>query len=497
MKNTESEELLSVEMLLQEISDAFVSLDTEWRYRFVNDRALSLMNKREDELIGNSIWDVFPEMVGTIFEKKFRSAMNSRRQVSFEAFHAVSKTWFEVRAYPHGSGISIFYTDITDNKKAHEIVEASEKWFHNIANNAMVMIWSSSINKGFNYVNNTWLKFCGRSLQQELGLGWLDSVFEEDRNRVLLQYDEAFNRRVEFRTEYRLLHHDGTYRWVSHAGIPLYNADKTCIGYAGTCIDVNEQVLVYQELERMVVERTAELSAVLEREKEQNIQKSRFVSIASHEFRTPLSTMLSSLGLMEQYLAMNDTVKVEKHVVRIKGSIKHMINILNDFLSLDKLEQGSVQIEKSIFRLDTCLEETIEELQPMLKPAQSISYDYTGLHSIYSDEKMVHNVMLNLLSNAIKYSDEDIRVQVSVDDQKIHISVADQGVGIPEAEQPSLFSKYFRASNVGNVKGTGLGLNIVQRYIELLNGTIHFKSNPADGTTFYVHLLNNNPIAGA
>jgi signal transduction histidine kinase len=108
---------------------------------------------------------------------------------------------------------------------------------------------------------------------------------------------------------------------------------------------------------------------------------------------------------------------------------------------------------------------------------------------------MIHNVMLNLLSNAIKYSDEDIRVQIRVDDQNIYISVADQGVGIPEAEQPSLFSKYFRASNVGSIKGTGLGLNIVRRYIELLNGTIHFSSNPKDGTTFYVHLPNNSIAA--
>ena len=104
MKYTESEELLSVEMILQEISDAFVSLDKEWRFRFVNDRALFLMDKEEAELIGNSIWDVFPETIGTIFEKNYRSVMNSRRQVSFEAFHAVSKTWLEVRAYPHGSG---------------------------------------------------------------------------------------------------------------------------------------------------------------------------------------------------------------------------------------------------------------------------------------------------------------------------------------------------------------------------------------------------------
>ncbi len=488
IEKTEPEEYLPANEILQGISDAFVAIDRTWRYRFVNNWALLLMKKNSDDLIGKTIWEVFPDALGTIFEENYRKVMNERVQVSFEAFYEASGMWLEVRSYPLKHGISIFFSDITEKKKAHEIVEASEKWFHNIADSSPVMIWSTNTDKDFNYVNSTWLKFCGRSPDQELGRGWINGIFEEDRNRVIQRYTEAFDGRTEFRTDYRMLCKYGAYRWVSQVGKPLYAVDKTFVGYAGTCTDIDEQVMAHLNLEKRIEERTTELSAVLQREKELNSQKSRFVSIASHEFRTPLTTMLSSLGLMEQYHALNDTAQIFKHMQRAKGSVRHMITILNDFLSLDKLEQKNVEVEMKLFNLDECLKETIEEITPLLKKDQDVLCNYTGPRAVNTDKKFLQNILLNLLSNAIKYSESDITVKIKVDSLQIHIAVIDNGVGIPEEDQKLMFNKYFRASNVGNVQGTGLGLNIVQRYLELLHGKISFISTPGRGTTFEISI---------
>lgn len=486
MKNIQPEGYPDLEEMLKGISDAFVYLDQSWHYRFINDNALLLLNKSRDELLGKTIWNAFPDIVGTVFEENYRKVMEERIHIAFAAYSPVSRMWIEVRAYPHGQGISIFFSDVTQKKKAFEIIEESEKWFHNVADKSPVMIWSANTDMFYNYVNDTWLHFTGRGPDQVLGNGWSNDIFDEDKERVIDMYQNAFKREVSFRTEYRLQYRDGTYRWVSHAGKPLYAPDKNFLGYTGTCIDVDEQVMVYRQLEKKVSERTAELTAALEREKELNSLKSRFVSIASHEFRTPLSAMLSSVELMEQYQKIDEPAQVLKHMNRIKGSVKHMINILNDFLSLDKLEQGAVIMEPQVFNLEEFILETVEELYSTLKVDQHILCNYDGLKEVNTDKNILHNILMNLLSNAIKYSESDIDLQVDVNNLQVNISVTDHGIGIPEKDQQLMFRKYFRASNVGNIKGTGLGLNIVQRYVELLNGKISFKSEYGKGTTFNV-----------
>lgn len=165
-----------------------------------------------------------------------------------------------------------------------------------------------------------------------------------------------------------------------------------------------------------------------------------------------------------------------------------MINILNDFLSIDRLEQGATKLENENFNIERLIEDVVEELTPIVKPNQAIQYHFRGIAAVNTDKKVVHNLLTNLLSNAIKYSDKDITLNVDVTDTNIHLSVIDQGIGIPKKDQKFMFKKYFRASNVGNIKGTGLGLNIVERYIELLGASISFTSTINKGTTFNVNI---------
>lgn len=249
-----------------------------------------------------------------------------------------------------------------------------------------------------------------------------------------------------------------------------------------------------EELEEKVRERTLKLTESLEREKELNTMKSRFVSMASHEFRTPLTAILSSISLIDSYKKEEQEGKRKKHVERIKSSVKNLIDILNDFLSLEKLEQGKTETLKEEFDLYEFSKEIIEEVNVILKQGQRINFIHNGGKKVVQDKKILRNVLLNLLSNAIKYSGEnkEIFFLVDVSDVSTLIKIKDEGIGISEEDQKNIFEKFFRAKNANNIQGTGLGLHIVKRYVELLEGTISFTSKLEEGTTFNIIFRQNN-----
>ncbi|MEX1132570.1 MAG: PAS domain-containing sensor histidine kinase [Flavobacteriales bacterium] len=238
-----------------------------------------------------------------------------------------------------------------------------------------------------------------------------------------------------------------------------------------------------------------ELHQALEAEKELNALKSRFVSMASHEFRTPLSTIMSSVDLIGRYTENSPEERTHKHVERIRAKVRELTGMLNDFLSLDKLEQGSVSCNPAELDVVHMSIELIEELRSLAKPGQEIEYDHIGNERIvFQDRAMLHNVLSNLLGNAIKYSPENKRIDLTtvIDAGTLTIQVKDSGIGIPLEDQQHLFERFFRAGNAFTVQGTGLGLNIVRKYLDLMGGLITFVSTPGEGTTFTVTIAQRN-----
>jgi len=246
------------------------------------------------------------------------------------------------------------------------------------------------------------------------------------------------------------------------------------------------------KLEEEVTERKRaeeEVRKSLEKERELNELKSKFVSIASHEFRTPLSTVLSSASLIQQYKNKGEFDKVDKHVSRIKSSVNHLTLILNDFLSLGKLEEGKVETNKERINLENFMSEISEEVQSFLKEGQQIKiHCEQGANEIHTDMSILRNILFNLISNASKYSEPNKTVSVSCsrNNSATTFSIRDEGIGIPKEDHKHMFDRFFRASNAGTIQGTGLGLNIVKRYTDLLNGTITFTSEYGKGSTFIV-----------
>lgn len=267
-------------------------------------------------------------------------------------------------------------------------------------------------------------------------------------------------------------------------------AEETLKDYAAHLEELVEQRT--QSLQQLVTELQSakeEVSQSLEKEKELGQLKSRFVSMASHEFRTPLSAVQLSASLIDKYAGAFNNPNISKHVAKIKNSVANLTGILNDFLSLEKLEAGKVQASFQSFDLVKLAEEITEELQMVAKENQNIIYQHTGTESMVRlDPNLVKNCVINLIGNAIKYSGENTFIQFNTEiiPDKCVITVQDNGIGIPESDQKHLFEAFFRAHNTGNIPGTGLGLNIVARYTRLMNGQVDFKSNVNQGTVFTI-----------
>ncbi len=245
-------------------------------------------------------------------------------------------------------------------------------------------------------------------------------------------------------------------------------------------IDLQTEVKRREETERQVRQ-------ALEKEKELNDLKSRFVSMASHEFRTPLSGIMTSASLLEKYQKEEEQPKREKHLKNIKKSVRNLTSILNDFLSLDKLEQGGTQYHPTEFKIAAFLNELIEEFKLTSRANNEVSFTCNAEDSIVTqDQEIIRNIIANLMSNAVKYSDENAPIDLELKFEKefFVLDVRDHGCGIPEDDQKHLFKKFFRAGNVTAVQGTGLGLNIVKRYVDIIGGEISFTSKVNEGTCF-------------
>jgi PAS domain S-box-containing protein len=251
---------------------------------------------------------------------------------------------------------------------------------------------------------------------------------------------------------------------------------------------VKNRTLILEEAIQELEKTKRDLHNALDKEKELNELKSRFVSMASHEFRTPLTTMMSSLSLIRKYAETGDIANQEKHMGKIKSMINNLTDILNDFLSVSKLEEGRVENHPEAFDLQAFITETISEMQPLTNGKLVITNEYSGNTMVNLDKRLLKNILFNILSNGIKYSPEGktITVRSEVGEDSVKISARDEGIGISKEDQKHLFQRFFRGNNASHIPGTGLGLSIVAKYAELMDAVIELNSVEGKGTIFTI-----------
>ncbi|HNR19291.1 MAG TPA: PAS domain-containing sensor histidine kinase [Bacteroidia bacterium] len=255
---------------------------------------------------------------------------------------------------------------------------------------------------------------------------------------------------------------------------------------------VKERTQILEEALNQLEQSKKELSEALTKEKELNELKSRFLSMASHEFRTPLTAILSSASLIEEYNKTEQQEKRSRHIERIKSGVNNLNDILSDFLSISKIEEGKVIAEFRSFNIKQLAADVVSEMNALLRHGQKINYKHSGNELAILDPKLIRNILINLISNAIKFSPDgkSITVETANNNSITKIKVKDEGIGISSEDKKHLFERFFRAQNATNIQGTGLGLNIVANYAQLLNGNITFESELDKGSTFIIEFEN-------
>jgi PAS domain S-box-containing protein len=474
----------------------------------VNPSLLTLFGYKKDELIGQKIEILVPTRAKTKHVKQREGYSHNpkkrrmggdldllaKRKDGSEFSVEIGLSYSKVN---NDTKITAIVTDITErvetskklkklNKALEEKVtertlelEKSKKLYDLISRNfprGIISVFDKELK--YVFTEGQELDRVGFTSQQLIGKKYTERYKGEHKSLIKNKLNEVFEGRgLSFEYE------DTGVFYVVNA-VPLKTQNRKVDQVLFIEKNITDSILAQQKLQNN-----------LAREIELNEMKSRFVSMASHEFRTPLSTIMSSASLAGKYVTEPDQPKREKHINRIQSSVKNLTIILNDFLSIDKLEDGKIQLTESDFLLFELVQEVVGEMEYFLKKGQKITINSTVSEKqmVVSDRNVIKNILINLLSNASKYSPVESNITLAVDtfNEGIKIDVVDKGIGIPKKEQEKLFnSRFFRAGNVTNIEGTGLGLTIVKKYLSLINGDISFESEELKGSTFTIKIPN-------
>lgn len=492
------------EILFETAAEGLVVADRQGFICVANPRITEMFNYTEEELLGQKVEVLIPNE----YRKKH---VGHREQYNHHPTKRSMGIGMDLRAkrkdgsiFPVEVSLNHFeingemmvmalISDVTERKKADEKIlqlnaelekrveerthalEESQLLYRTIARNfpnGMISVFDKDLN--YIFAEGLEMYRMGITSDELKGTNYLSRLPDSIKNNIQNNLKKVFQgENISFEIEVK-----GRTYMLNAVG--LQNQDG----------DINQILVVEQNITKL---KTAEenMRSALEKERYLNELKSRFVSMASHEFRTPLTSVLSSTSLLSKYMGKEGTEeKQEKHINRIKSSVHHLTAILNDFLSLDKLEEGKVELHLTTFDIKEFASELTEEIQEMAKKGQQISYEHEGETEVNLDKQMLKHILNNLLSNAVKYSleDKEIIFRTSIDKDGLTIMVKDNGIGIPKEEQAQMFERFFRAKNAFNIQGTGLGLNIVKKYVDMSGGSISFESESGIGTTFVVKL---------
>lgn len=382
-----------------------------------------------------------------------------------------------------------FITDITQRKKAEEEIREKEVQYRNLANSGLALIWTSNTEKLRTFFNEPWLKYTGRTMEEEYGNGWTEGVHPDDYDHCLNTYVTAFDKREPFVMEYRMKHHSGEYRWILDMGTPNFNSNGEFVGFIGHCFDISERKRMEDDL-----------IIAKERAEESDRLKSAFLANMSHEIRTPMNGILGFAEILKEPDLTGE--EQQDYIEIIQNSGKRMLNIINDIIDISKIEAGLMKTEI----METNINEQINYMYTFFKPeveakGMKISF-HTSLPSseaiIKTDKEKLYAILTNLLKNAIKYSDEgsiDFGYILKSDNKRgeLEFYVKDTGIGIPKERQEAIFERFIQA-DIEDKKarqGAGLGLTISKSYVEMLGGRIWVESEHSIGSTFYFTLPYN------
>lgn len=498
LQKNATEEIEKLSLVASKTNNPVMITDSAGRLEWVNQAFTNLTEYTLEEVIG-----VKPGLLlqGTETDrtvvKRINEKLNAQQEITEELLnYSKSGRRFWIRlsispvfdSYKTLTHFIAVVSDITEQKEFEVKITSIARELTNIIENANVPIFGIDRNGYINDWNKITAEISGFSKNEVLGKKWLNLLDISIHAKVIEIIEKVLLGNPVSNYELPFTNKEGKRIILLISISPRRDADNNIVGLICLGQDLTEVTLYRKGLEKLVEERTRELNTALQKEKELVELKSKFVSIASHEFRTPLSSISLATGFIRKYKDRIDLADIDKKLEHIERQVQHMVYLLDDVLLVGKADAGKIHANLSPVNV-AIFKELVEDV------AKSTGKNH-ALHSIYeypdttivTDEKLIRNIIINLITNAIKFSPgaEKINVTLSITGSRFVFIVQDFGIGIPETDLKDLFQSFSRASNVGTIEGTGLGLSIVKKAVDLLNGSIEVKSKLAEGTTFTV-----------
>jgi hypothetical protein len=388
-------------------------------------------------------------------------------------------------------GKIITFKDISQKRKSQLTVVTARNFYISLLEDFPVPVWRANDQGYFNYFNKTWLSLTGRHIEQEIYLGWIGSIHEEDKETFRNLFKAAFDNKERFECEFRLFNCDKNYSWILAVGTPFYDLNKLFAGYIFAGLDLTKKKTLEKELRSTMIKAEAASRA-----------KSNFISNMSHEIRTPLNGIV---GLTDLLLDTQLNSEQSEYLGMVKNSSDVLLNLLNNLLDHSKREAGEEILQETIFTLNDIIDDIWNPFSAQVSIKNLVAgkkCDFDMGRKIIGDKVKIQQIILNLLTNALKFTDKGrIDLLFTNDNQNdssaktsyfnLHIIVKDTGIGIPPDYHEKIFESFTQVDSSSTKKydGVGLGLCIVKNLVKLFDGEIWLKSQLGIGSEFHVLLF--------
>ncbi|WP_193197505.1 CHASE3 domain-containing protein [Nostoc sp. MG11] len=517
--------------ILESVTDAFIALDHNWCFTYVNQRAGQILDRRPEDLIGKNIWEELPEATEHNFYHAYYQAVAEQRVIQMEEYYPPWERWFENRIYPSQEGLSIFFQDITRRKLAEIALEENERRYRSLVIATSQAVWIADT-KGMSKDFSSWADLTGQTDTEVNGRGWFNAIHPEDRKLTELLWTQALATKSLYKTEHRVRVADGSYRFFAARAVPVLNANEEIQEWVGTHTDISEQQAALrdrklaeaalqqanEELENKVQQRTVELQRLNEELKRSNQELEQFAYVASHDLQEPLRAVTGYSQLLGQEYQDRLDESAQEYFAYIVDGAKRMQQLIQDLLAYSRV--GTRGQKFASVDCNAALSLALSNLHVAIAESKAI-ITHDPLPELIADKTQLVQLFQNLIGNAIKFRRQEapqihigavrrgrgemergrggaggqggefITYSLSTQHSVWLFWVQDNGIGIKSQYLERIFEVFRRLHTRREFTGTGIGLAICKKIVERHGGRIWAESEPGVGTTFYLTLNEN------